>query len=373
MRPTLRHSTVSLLSLLLIVSCAPGQEVLRFRTPDATYTINRNDSSHEAPSGLGATIPLWNGSFDFEGTTYPFIMVGSDPSVSGAGTTDVPAVMIPIRVKFGNTVISPTQKACGDSVSVLSRVRNSPLFNSQVTWTAGTTVLGKTQYTDAFQRANFWNSVNSISPKYHVLLKPVVVTPVQTIDVPPSNGYAEPGLCSGHPLGVDIPFWSNATGAILQILNVQPTTVAIFVFYDIGMTPPPVGGNAKPLEAIGMNTYNDQTFVAASYIEPNAFVSGSGGISVLSSMLALWLDDPLIFNNVVPPWGPIPGTKSCDGWLAVSSPLYGTTFPVVQNGVTYNIQEPAFLSWFARQRPSTAVNGWYSLQNTLTTRPPICQ
>ncbi len=368
MRRILRHSTVFLMSLLMIVPSALGQQVFRFRTPDATYTVNLSDSLHGAwPAG--ATIPLWNGSFDFEGTTYPFTMVGSDPSVQGTGTSKVAAVLIPVRFKFGSTVISPIQKACGDSVSVLSRVRSSPLFSSQVTWTAGATILGKTQYADAFQRANFWNFVSSISPQYHVMLNPLTVTPVQTVNVPPSDGFTLPGSC-GNRLGVvDIGFWLSQAQALLTKLA-PPTAVAIFITYDMGQNF--MGGNPRPMSGLGVEIPSEQTFVIGSYTEPNAFIQTPGNISVLSAVLADWVVDPLLFSDRVPPWGHIGLMPGCEDLMLSTAPL-GTTYPVTQKGFTYDVAEAAFLSWFARQSPSTAVNGWYSSQNTLTAPPPICQ
>jgi hypothetical protein len=369
----IRRSILSCV-LLLLAQSASSQQVLRFQTPDATYTIDLSASGVAAsPLAAQGAIPLWNGSFVYQGATYPLTMVGSDPSVPGAGASNVPAVIIPLRFKFGSTVISPAQKACGDSVSVLARVRNSPLFTSSVKWEASTTSLGKTQFADAFQRGNFWNFVSTISPNYHVVLKPITVTPVQTLDVAASDGYAEAGLCAGHSLGVvSISYWLNAAYGILNALDIHPNTVAIFVAYDVGTTPT-LGGNVRPLTGFGINAGNGQMFVAASYTEPNAFIPSPGGVSFLSSMLASWMDDPLILGNKVPGWTPIWSGEGCVDWIMAGAPLFGTTFPVVQNKITYDIQEPAFLSWFARESPSQAVNGWYSMQSTLKEPPPTCQ
>ena len=125
----------------------------------------------------------------FSNAPFPFNMVGTDPRIAGAGTTNVPVLIIPLRLKFidanGNLVgsISPSDVGCSDNQSVLSRVTNSPLFNA-VTWTEGNTIVGVTQFTDAFQRANFWSSVSTISPNFHVLLNPVQIAPEVT--VPPA-------------------------------------------------------------------------------------------------------------------------------------------------------------------------------------------
>jgi hypothetical protein len=128
---------------------------------------------------------MWPGFFFFNGVRYNFTMVGSDPTVVGAGTTNVPVVIIPLSFSYPNgTVVSPIATACGDNTSVLTRIQGSPLFTTNVTWVEGNTVVGVTQFTDAFQRANFWAYVSTRSPNYHVLLNPVSTTPVIQVNVP---------------------------------------------------------------------------------------------------------------------------------------------------------------------------------------------
>ncbi len=360
-----------LVLLLLVSSLAMGQQALRYRTPDGTITTNIDNDSPSTQIVAGS-IPNWSGSFIFDGTNYPFVMVGIDPSVPGAGTTNVPVFIIPVRFKFGSTMISPASRACGDSVSVLARVKGSPLFTNKVAWMAGTTSLGKTQYADAFQRANFWNFVDSVSPRYHVRLKPVKSTPIQTVNVPAADGFTQPGPC-GNNLGVvDEPFWLSQMTQLLEKEQIPPTALTIFLAYDIGMNFN--GGNVRPLGGNGVivGPTSQQTFMSASYTEPNAFVPAAGGISILSADLANWMDDPFLFDSLVPPYtlGPNP---PCDNLMFPVFPLGGKTYSVVQNGVSYDVAEGAFLSWFARQAPSTAVNRWYSSQNTLTAVPPLCQ
>jgi hypothetical protein len=42
------------------------------------------------------------------------------------------------------------------------------------------------------------------------------------------------------------------------------------------------------------------------------------------------------------------------------------------NGFTYHPQELAFFSWFYRQKPSIAVNNWYSDQGTFGSYAAPC-
>src|SRR5581483_11531103 len=137
------------------------------------------------PSPPPPQLATWTSQFN--GT--PFTMVGTDPSVPGAGTTSVAVEIIPVVFSFSlvGVALNPNNPACGDIVSQVSRVQNSPLFTS-FTWSDGPTVIGNTQFPDAFQRANFWQFVGSVSPNYHVLLQPVSVEPTVTVEVPVTIG-----------------------------------------------------------------------------------------------------------------------------------------------------------------------------------------
>src|ERR1700746_280034 len=99
-------------------------------------------------------------------------MVGTDPS-QGSATSNIPLVIIPLKFHFSDgTNLSASQTVCGDVKNTKYRVKNSPLIKTGNTFSPGGTNVGKTQYIDAFQRANFWSSVSTTSPNYHVLLKP---------------------------------------------------------------------------------------------------------------------------------------------------------------------------------------------------------
>jgi hypothetical protein len=86
------------------------------------------------------------------------------------------------------------------------------------------------------------------------------------------------------------------------------------------------------------------------------------------------MDDPF-GNNPVPAWGHIGQQPGCQGNLEVGDPLTGTNIPDVTmpNGFSYHLQELVFFSWFYGA-PSTAVNGWFSDNNTFTSDAgPPCQ
>src|SRR5207253_5616962 len=109
------------------------------------------------------TVPNWSSSFTTAGTTYNFTMVGTDPAL-GSQTSIVPTVIVPLIFKFSDgTVLDPTQQACGVTNSPLTSVLNSPVLQSS-SFSPGGTFVGNSQYVDAYQRANFWNSVSTVSP-----------------------------------------------------------------------------------------------------------------------------------------------------------------------------------------------------------------
>jgi hypothetical protein len=201
-----RFVLVSLFALATLLSTAIGQNQSVKQAPGKPmFTAIRRGNPAQAirTAAAGTNVPLWSSSFTYQGTTYPFTMVGADPTITNHGT-NVPLVIIPVRFKFGTTIISPTQTACNDTRTALYRVQNSPLLKN-FPFVSGTTNVGTTQYIDAYQRANFWNSVSSVSPEYHVRFSPISTKPVQTIVVPPGVGGILGTFCGTKKVGgVDI-------------------------------------------------------------------------------------------------------------------------------------------------------------------------
>jgi len=51
----------------------------------------------------------------------------------------------------------------------------------------------------------------------------------------------------------------------------------------------------------------------------------------------------------------------------------GIAFTAPLNGTTYHPEDLTFLSWFARESPSSAANGQYTFLNTFASPTPVCQ
>jgi hypothetical protein len=162
----------------------------------------------------GVTLPNWTGSFVTNGVTYPYTMLGTDPSL-GSATTWIKVVLIPLRVVFSDgTVVSANAPVSGDSRSATKLTQASPMFGP-APFSPGGTDVGTTQYIDAFQRANFWNFVSTTAPDYHLKFYVQTLEPVQTINVPAYFGYAAFGG-PGKPIGyVNFQWWDGQLGLLL--------------------------------------------------------------------------------------------------------------------------------------------------------------
>jgi len=155
------------------------------------------------------TLPLW--TFDVhssrDGQSYPGVMVGLDPFTS-PGSVSVPTQVIPVIIKTHTTAVSfdsttgilttkPALTIFDPTVAdtaCLAAPNNVPtkLFKespilSPATFNFGGTIVGRTEYSDAFQRGNFWKALGSNVSKYHVLLNAEFLDPI-TIDVPAVYG-----------------------------------------------------------------------------------------------------------------------------------------------------------------------------------------
>jgi hypothetical protein len=309
-----------------------------------------------------ANVPLWSSSFKVGTTIFKFTMVGTNPAL-GSVTTSVPVVIIPVRFKFANgNVLSPASNACGDTQTPLMRIMNSPIFKN-MTFKPGGTNVGTTQYIDAFQRANFWHTVSVSAANYHVRLGPVTVKAVQTITVPAASGTTMAGPCA--KIGeVDINFFDTKAQGLINTLAIPATSLPLFVDYNTFLTPCCVLGYHSANSA-------NHTYAFAAYSDPNIFNMPIQDIHALSHELGEWLDDPF-GNNLTPAWGNVGQVGGCVNNLEVGDPVTGKAFTATLNGFTYHPEDLVFLSWFAHQKPSTAVNGQYTFLKTFTTFAAKC-
>jgi hypothetical protein len=279
-------------------------------------------------------------------------MLGSDASL-GSATTYIPTVLIPLKVVFADgTTLNANTPAFGQSNSVTKLTIQSPMFQS-VAFTPDGTNVGNTQYIDAFQRANFWNFVSTSAQDYHVLFQLAPTAPLQTINVPAYFGYATYGG-PGSPIGyVNSTWWDDQLAVILFKLAVSPSTLPIFLNYNIVEE----GGILGYHSAFGTPA---QVYMSAGFYD-QGILSYGGDILVLSHEMGETTDDPFI-NNFVPFWTSTTGYAS--DLLEVGDPVTDLGIgPVVSHNYVYHPEDLVFLSWFTCQSPSTSVAGWYTFGN----------
>src|SRR6185503_9445249 len=106
----------------------------------------------------------------------------------------IPTALIPIRFVFADGNVFDATTDIVNGLTPIQGIINSPIFqnydfnsnqgNYYFGGTAPAVKVGNTQYGDAFQRANFWDTVSTRAPNYHVLLSQPTVLPTQTINVP---------------------------------------------------------------------------------------------------------------------------------------------------------------------------------------------
>lgn len=358
--------------------------------------------------GSNSQLPVWNYQVisSRDGNLYQGLIVGRNPnSVGPSAEVSVKTQIVPIILKFqtvatafnfktgvfstasGNARANPTAPDPGcfagsDNIPLKILVQ-SPVLRA-ADFNFGGTHVGDTQYTDAFQRANFWSQIDK--DHYHVLLDPVVLPPL-VVTVPATEGLSVPAnlfapaftMCGPEGL-VDINFFDAYVVSQLTKLNgVNPGTFPMFMIYNTGIT----AGDPRNLANCCFGGYHSinpagplefQTYSPFDFDVSGFFVSVFNNTTAVSHEVAEWINDPYIINNT-PPWGHTGQVPGCQGNLEVGDPLSGTlqTRIAMPNGYTYQLQELAFFSWFFGA-PSLGIHGWYSSDGTfLADAGPPCQ
>jgi hypothetical protein len=357
-----------------------AQDAASLARPQAYYTVV--PLTGVSPEAVGAsvaaatTVPMWSYSItsNRDGLPYSGVMVGRSPFFHGARTTNISTFIIPLKIHMPDGgVFDPTatDSTCSPSGTALNLLQNSPIILT-TDFNIGGTDIGTAQYVDAFERANFWSDVSVTGTRYHAALGPVTTLSLQTFNVPTGKGAtynaASFGGC-GHIGVVDFSTMDSfVTGTLIPSLagsGVGPTNFPFILLYNVVMGDPgdSITSNCCILGYHGAGGFPVQTYSPTDYDTTGIFAH-TGNTSVAAHEVGEWMDDPL-GTNPTPPWGHIGQVSGCQGNLEVGDPLSGTLFPSVlmPNGVTYELQELAFFSWFY-STPSLGVNGWYSDNGT---------
>ena len=289
----------------------------------------------------------WNGSYVYNGTTYSYNMVGAAPSTNTSAT--VTAYVIPIKIVLtGNGGTYDPSHVLSNGKTVTNNTTSSPIFDSTTTYVQGGVNVGTTQYIDAYQRANFWGTVQT-DTNSHLLLGGPTVLAEQTLSPPKRSGKS--GTVFGFKAAlVDINWFDSQVHSLLTKLGISSNTFPIFLTYDTYLTQ-----NQQCCIGGYHSSTNGTSYAHATYVDvPGAFAQD---VSALSHEVGEWADDPLVVNTG--------GNNTPCGTLENGDPLenlanYGAV-PYVLNGSTYNLQDLVTLPYFGAPT-STSVNGWLSFQ-----------
>jgi hypothetical protein len=306
------------------------------------------------------SIPYWSSSFTYQGQSYPYTMVGTNPA-KGSAITAVPALLIPVKIILSDGSVYNGEQKVKD-------VLNSPLFRFSDFKS------GHTQYGDAIQRAEFWKYVSTKSSLYHVFLIPSTLYPTLTIHVPAGLGapITRPsGVVFG---GIDINYLDSQLQAYMQTYHISPRTLPIFLAANVLGTEENgtlccVGGYHSAVPNADNTAI--QTYAYATYNDPGFSLKNTKVFTTtdaLSHELSEWYNDPFT-DNVVPNWSVASEPQyGCNNFLEVGDPLVGVGFDIGK----YHLQDETFFSWFSHQTPSIGIKGYYSYLGTFTTPATTC-
>ena len=315
---------------------------------------------------------LRNGS---EGTNYTGVMVGRSPFSTNTSTTTT-VYVVPLITTIGSATFDPTvADSCIGGKVPLTVLKNSPMVKASHDFHINGVDVGKAQYGDAFQRANFWSFVSAFGGTYHNKLKYVFLPAVTfTPDPSVSTLYSTGNPCSPQYGGLEKSAFAFIAKFLLipyaQSFGAGPNSLPMILLYNTTMydTTPSnccIGGYHGAYGS-PVQTYTPVGFDTAGFYGPDATDT-----LIMSHEINEWQDDPL-GNNITPAWGHVGQVKGCQDNLEVGDPLTPINRPTVtMNGFTYHLQELAFFSWFYGGIPYGA-GGLYSDNGTFTAPQGPC-
>lgn len=312
------------------------------------------------------SFPTFTGSFILNGQQYSYTMAGQRPE--SGGTTTIPTVIVPLSLLFDAQSGLGGRTAMMNAEPDVPGILHSPIFKSFAFAT------GKTQYSDAVQRAEFYKTAAKTG--WHTLLgQPRVAPPIQ-IEIPIANGYVLHSRRTGKSLAVvDLDFVQKELFRRLAGTDAGPDKLLIaltrnVVFYSLNDATVccSVGTHGVQPEASGTGP---QAFVIGSYFDAGV-MPRYVDIQGISQQIAEWMNDPLRTNNF-PGWLKPPANASCGGRGESSSYLleqptdYLPASNSVQaklDGKIYHLENMALLPWFAEDVATGTFDGAYSFPDT---------
>jgi hypothetical protein len=365
-RSLITGSLITVLVALVCISLA-GIAVAQDPSEHAMYKALPPHSYYPVkPAEQAAQLAQWtfNWTSSFNNRTYHSVIVGADPSVSNA-TTTVTVGVIPIIMVYGptngNQTFDPSTPYF-KNFSTTQMVLNSPMFKgNEFDFNQGGTDLGKTQYIDAYERGNFWGSVQT-NTKYHLILK-TVPGPAQTFNVPANVGKVTNSGFAPNPVGTADINWfdQQLQGVINKYKQIQPNVLPLFITYNVYLTSGGccIGGYHS---ANGPQPFG-QTYSYSTVIDQfsNGRAAFGQDIGALAHELGEWTLDPFV-NNA----SPCPSNGILEnGDPLENGPNFGD-YPYTIDGFTFHPQDLVFITWFGAP-PATSLNVWNGVPTNVVT------
>ncbi|HEX4166455.1 MAG TPA: hypothetical protein VHZ55_13385 [Bryobacteraceae bacterium] len=322
-------------------------------------------------------------------------MVGTAPQHHGTTTFNAP--IVPVTLDLRNADGSPRfvngKPLISSPAQFVQPLLDSPIFQN-FSYSSSNDA---TQYTDAVQRAEFFNRAKS---DWHTMLNPSVKTGRTMVLLRGTYQFAlnADGSCCAFVL-VDSNAFGNAlfpptfpvdnstpVGAAENAGDITTKDISTFFFPNTYL----YVGNPGNCCILGFHTYDFEPGIPSngnlerryvlnysSWISPGLFGGGFADITATSHELAETFNDPFVasdgIHNITPWW--LSPNGNCQNNLEVGDVIEGLpqgVYPITMNGMTYHPQNEAMLQWFEFEAPSSAISGAYSYPNinTLTALSP---
>jgi hypothetical protein len=383
----MKNSILKFLSAAALASCtvAFGQDLSGPLT-QISDAVARATLHASAPIGTSFSNPvnpnpLPIGLYSvvgYDGNTYQGELVGRSPWARGARTTSVSVVVIPLIVKTksgANTFISDPTSAddgcLGAGNTATSLTQASPILNAPPTpWVINGVAVGGLTFNDAHLRAEFWNLISPTGNAFHLAL-PFYVAATQTLDATGqtttnANTLGYGGTHCGTNTGatnnkgalsyLNINYLDPILQGYIASLGLTSNQFPFFVIYRTVIA----NGPANTINNCCILGYHNNELNSSSTQDPGQTygiaVFNTGDIfgantATMAHEVGEWINDPGGVNPT--PVYSSGQTASCaqggQNNLEVGDPLSGISndhFVLMGNGVTYQLQELAYFSWF---------------------------
>ena len=311
----------------------------------------------------GQTIPLSQYTFTAskDGHSYSGVLVGTSPFSKTLASSNISAIVVPLKITIGTTLFDPTAPdSCDNNVSALTRFRQSPLANDVPSLMMNGVDVGNVQFINGFRRAEFWTTIKG-SPSYQnemtfSFAEPYELTAeaIGSHGTATGDGCAQIGIVSNNWL--DAVLQSTVIPALTNAHVVSPRSVIFFLMRNTvqSETDPPALSSCCILgyhSAVGTPI---QSYGTVAWDTSGNF-TGVSDASVASHEIGEWMDDPLA-TNPTPAWGGVGQDLDCQNNWEVGDPLSGTLMrAITMNGKDYQMQELGFFSWYFNKDTDASV------------------